>query len=166
MRMTILMWLMIMATPVFAYEQDTSLTMLEGLVAYKGSEQSRIEKFLVKQKVMQPKMYAKIICQELPNPVEQKLFAVKLVKETRGKASAVSSAGARGPWQTMPGWIKLFKVKHPTEPRTNLKLAIRVYRIHLAESKGKVWGHRGAVWRYSGGSDIYVADAARLIKTV
>jgi hypothetical protein len=168
--MTILALLLLAVTPVFAYEQDDDLAALEGLVSstYQRaeSERMRIESYLIRQKVKRPEMYSRIICQEIADQDLRRLFAVKLVRETRGDAAAVSPRGAVGPWQVMQSWVRQFKVKHPKEPRTNLRLALKVYKIHLADANGKTWGRRGAVWRYSGGSDDYVAWARRQVTLV
>jgi hypothetical protein len=124
------------------------------------TEQTRTTQYLTKRSVRQPEMYASLIHQEIP-PHLRKIFAAKLVRESGGRTDAVSRCGCRGPWQVNPRWARIFKVRHMTEPRTNLRLALRVFRVHLDDAHGSVWN---AVLAYSGGSRQYVSWVQREIR--
>lgn len=137
---------------------DDGLDVLENLLKSQNSDTIRIQTFLTKKKVKNPVYYAKIITKKIHDNRTRNLFAAKLVVETRGKANAVSPKGAIGPWQVMPMWCKTLHVSASElrNPEKNLEAAVRVHKIHLSQASNRVWGHKGSVWRYGGGSDYYV----------
>jgi len=128
---------------------------LEALV--KTDSTTRIVRVLQKYKVKNAAFYARLLSSTPMSEFERRLFTYKLVLETRGDANAVSSEGALGPWQLHPIHLSRFKVtrRQAKDPALNLRLCLRVYRTHLVESGGKIFGYKGAIWRYSGGSDWY-----------
>ncbi|EKE26142.1 MAG: hypothetical protein ACD_4C00411G0001 [uncultured bacterium (gcode 4)] len=127
----------------------------------------RLYKFLKRKKVKNPQMYAKIICEEVPDWRQRKVFATILVPESRGDASAVSSKGAIGSWQIMPFWVKILKIKGSLHnPRVNLRYAIKILEIHTQEAKGVLFGRRGGLYRYSGGSGWYSTEIQKLIREI
>lgn len=128
-------------------------------------ERVELQRFLQKYKVKNAAFYARLLSSTKMTTFERRLFACKLVRETRGNARAVSHEGAVGSWQLHPCHFREFKVtaRQAAKPGVNLKLCLRVYRMHLKESKGRVWGYKGAVWRYSGGSGSYAKRIHRMM---
>jgi hypothetical protein len=138
--------------------QDPSVTALEALT----NRQDNIEVMLRKHHVTKPIYYAGLINSEIKSPEMRKLFAAKLIVESRGEAKAVSKKGARGPWQVMERWARVYKI-HPNrlfEPKTNLRIALKVYNEHLIDAHGNKWE---AVRAYSGGSYEYVELIKKLV---
>ena len=136
---------------------------LEALVKYQQVD--RTTSILRKYKVKNAAFYARLLNSTPMSEFERRLFTYKLVLETRGDANAVSSEGAVGPLQLHPIHFKEFKVtaRQAAQPATNLRLCLRVYRMHLQESNGRVFGYKGAVWRYSGGSMSYVRKVYQMM---
>lgn len=137
---------------------DDSTVILEKLLQSQYNDTARIQRFLERKKVRRPKYYAKIITKKIHDKKTRDLFAAKLVVETRGQSNVVSSKGAIGAWQVMPLWCKTLRVTVDDlrNPERNLDVALRVHKIHLSQASNRVWGHKGSVWRYGGGSDYYV----------
>lgn len=156
MRILLLLVLLGSTAPqAFAAAAADSTKMLEEMVVQQDTMQTQAT--LQRYKVKNAAYYARLLHATRMTTFERRLFTYKLVLETRGDAHAVSSEGAIGPWQLHPIHLKEFKVtaRQAAKPALNLKLCLRVYRMHLAESRGKVFGYKGAVWRYCGGSNWY-----------
>ena len=127
---------------------------------YERPLKRRIEAFLIKHKVRRPAYYADIIDRENMSDAERKLFAAMLVLESRGKANAVSSEGAIGPWQQHPCWFKRYgRARHP---RRNLTVCLDIYRIHKKEEKSL----NRALVAYSGGSRHYAGVVLKMVTEI
>lgn len=164
MRILLLLVLLGSTAPqAFAAAAADSTKMLEEMVVQQDTMQTQA--ILQRYKVKNAAYYARLLHATRMTPFERRLFTYKLALETRGDAHAVSSEGAVGPLQLHPIHFKEFKVtaRQAAQPATNLRLCLRVYRMHLQESKGRVFGYKGAVWRYSGGSMSYVRKVYRMM---
>lgn len=156
MKFLIVILALCMAQPVSADE-------LEELVRQQNSLERRLTEFLKKHKVRKPKFYAKIITAHPMPDRKKKVLAAILVPESRGDANAVSSKGAQGPWQVMPVWKKILKIRGSLkDPVVCLNAAVRVYDVHLREAGSE----HGALYGYSGGSRWYPAVINKLVAEI
>ncbi|MDD2566220.1 MAG: transglycosylase SLT domain-containing protein [Candidatus Gracilibacteria bacterium] len=130
-----------------------NLTIINTLIIGKdlrdSLERIQLENFFISQEVRRPSFYADLIIEKLDTWHERKIFASILVPETHGKSNQTSTMGAKGPWQIMPEWGRMFKVKNLQDPEQNLDTAIKVLNIHIADGNGKLWGHKGGIWHYN-----------------
>ncbi|MDD2486777.1 MAG: lytic transglycosylase domain-containing protein [Candidatus Gracilibacteria bacterium] len=131
------------------------------------TKRKKILAFLQRKKVRSPEMYTHIIFEEVKDWHDQKVFASLLVPESGGDPNAVSCKGAKGPWQIMPFWQSILKIKGSLfDPRTNLRYAKRILNIHTQEAKGRMFKKKGGLWRYSGGSDWYPDKIQKLVNEI
>ena len=136
---------------------------LEDLVQQQNRLERRLVDFLKRHKVRKPRFYAKIITAHPMPDRKKKVLAAILVPESRGDASAVSSKGAEGPWQVMPAWKRILKIRGSLkDPVTCLNAAVKVYDIHLREAGNE----RDALYGYSGGSRWYPGVINRLVAEI
>lgn len=151
----VLLLLVLLATPVKA----DSLAQIE----YELSMTARLTQFLKKHKVKRPAFYATLIDKRGRNAREKKRLAAKLVVESRGNAKAVSSEGARGPWQVMPAWKRVLRIKGSLhDPIVNIEAAKRVWDIHLKEAGSE----RRALVAFSGGAAWYPVRILRMMEEI
>lgn len=140
---------------------EAGLEEINRLIGDDMKDQQSLARFLKDQKVLNPSYYASLICDKFSDMQDRKIFAMILILETRGKKTAVSHKGARGPWQIMPMWVRLLKIPGSLfNPQVNLEYAQRVLDIHTKESRGDIF--RG-LYRYSGGSKKYVHKIRALL---
>lgn len=156
MKFLIVILALCMAQPVSADE-------LEELVRQQNSLERRLAEFLKKHKVRKPKFYAKIITAHPMPDRKKKVLAAILVPESRGDANAVSSKGAQGPWQVMPVWKRILKIRGSLkDPVVCLNAAVKVYDAHLREAGNE----HGALYGYSGGSRWYPVVINKLVAEI
>lgn len=137
------------------------LMMIPCTVSASPQLEYQIYKVYQKQKVKNPKYYAKLIANSKHSERDKLIAAAILIPESRGDAKAVSSEGAQGAWQVMPWWKKRLKISGSLfHPPTNLDVAMKVWNIHLREAKGDV---RRALTLYSGGSTKYPEKIVRIM---
>lgn len=132
-----------------------------------ANERAKIKTFLKNKEVLNYEFYGELICNYFDNWDDRKLFASILVIESHGKTRAKSKKGARGPWQIMPFWKAVLKIPGSLyNPEVNIKYAEKVLDIHTYEANGKLWGHKGGLYRYSGKSKHYAKKIHKLMNEI
>ena len=126
----------------------------------------RVLKFMQRHRTKAPKSHIEAIFDQCKDPEEIKRWAAMLVIESNGNRHLHNWAGAKGSWGVREKvWPDLSRGHNLYDPATNLRLARFIFRYHL-EQTGKVWGHRGAEWCYSGGSDWYPGKVRKLMREI
>lgn len=165
--MKILILLLVLVVTTASAKADEVTQDLEQLVRLNTNfevELTRIqfEIFLKKQHVRRPEFYAKLIASKPISHRKKKVMAAILVAESRGDSNAVSGEGATGPWQIMPRWKRVLKVKGSLkDPVINFQVACQVYDIHA-----KGLNERDAISGYSGNTRGYADKILRLVAQI